>query len=382
MIGLPTGRRSGLYVVDIDVRGESNGMTAYLALNVPRAAIAARTPSGGGHAYFRWPGEGWGNTVSRIAPGVDTRGEGGYVIAPPSARGEYRWAEPDMHRLLLDGRVPELPEELRVLLASKAGASSRPSVGGPAGRPPVDQWAATAMREEFARVAAAAPGQRNATLNSAAFSLGQIVAEGRLDQGEVERGLRSAAAAAGLPAEEVEATLRSGLEAGLKEPRGPKVLGPTGSPPEDGEYPKPDMSLLQPRTYAPPPFPGQLVFGKVWADWIAVVAGGTSAPADYVGITLLAAAGSLVGNARWVRPWESWTEPPVIWGMLIGDPSSGKSTALKAVLAPLRALDRPLREDAELAHKQWQQNRRALRAAAQGVGEACPEGCGGGENAP
>ena len=118
MIGLVTGARSLLYVVDLDVKGAVDGIAAYLALGIPKAEIAARTPSGGGHAYYRWPGGGWNNTVAKIAPGIDTRGEGGYVIAPPSrsASGEYRWGSDAMHQRLLGGDVPELPAELRELL--------------------------------------------------------------------------------------------------------------------------------------------------------------------------------------------------------------------------------------------------------------------------
>ena len=111
MIGLVTGARSLLYVVDLDVKGSVDGIAAYLALGIPKAEIAARTPSGGGHAYYRWPGGGWNNTVAKIAPGIDTRGEGGYVIAPPSrnATGEYRWGSDAMHRRLLELRRSGTP---------------------------------------------------------------------------------------------------------------------------------------------------------------------------------------------------------------------------------------------------------------------------------
>ena len=116
MIGLVTGQRSNLYVVDIDVEG----MVEYLALNLPKAEIAVRTPSGGGHAYFRWPGPGWGNTASRFVHGVDTRGEGGYVIAPPScgSAGPYRWVADGMEQRLLRGTRRTSPRSWRSTLWS------------------------------------------------------------------------------------------------------------------------------------------------------------------------------------------------------------------------------------------------------------------------
>jgi hypothetical protein len=56
----------------------------------------ALSPTGSWHLYFHWPeGGGVYNSEGRIAPGVDVRGEGGMVIAPPSIRPgfdrPYRW---------------------------------------------------------------------------------------------------------------------------------------------------------------------------------------------------------------------------------------------------------------------------------------------------
>ena len=93
-----------------------DGMAAYRALKVPPATVWAWTPSSGGHVYCRWPGEGWCNTVGAIADGIDTRGEGGYVIAPPSmaANGAYRWVADGMKQRLLAGQASEPPEVLRL----------------------------------------------------------------------------------------------------------------------------------------------------------------------------------------------------------------------------------------------------------------------------
>jgi hypothetical protein len=53
------------------------------------------SPSGSKHLYFEWPeGLTIRNSASELAPGIDVRGEGGMVIAPPSVRsgvGVYRW---------------------------------------------------------------------------------------------------------------------------------------------------------------------------------------------------------------------------------------------------------------------------------------------------
>jgi hypothetical protein len=84
MIGIPTGARSGLFVVDIDVKSDVNGFDTMKAngWTLPADAVEVVTPSGGRHFYFKFAGE--RNSASKIGPGIDTRGEGGFIIAPPS----------------------------------------------------------------------------------------------------------------------------------------------------------------------------------------------------------------------------------------------------------------------------------------------------------
>ncbi|HLF40202.1 MAG TPA: hypothetical protein VI854_01880 [Acidimicrobiia bacterium] len=62
-------------------------------------------------------------------------------------------------------------------------------------------------------------GDRNNRLNRAAFCLGMLVAGGELDHTLVEDELLDAALDTGLPEEEARASVRSGLTAGLHEPR-------------------------------------------------------------------------------------------------------------------------------------------------------------------
>jgi hypothetical protein len=81
MIGVPTGKGSGLDVIDIDVK-KANGFDAVPSWRRLSPVIVS-TPSGGAHLLFRSTGV-VRNTTGQIGPGVDTRGEGGYVIVPPS----------------------------------------------------------------------------------------------------------------------------------------------------------------------------------------------------------------------------------------------------------------------------------------------------------
>lgn len=134
--------------------------------------------------------------------------------------------------------------------------------------------------------------------------------------------------------------------------------------PVGGEgWPDPDMTLLRSEHGAAPELPLEKVFGSVWARWIAEAADAKGAPPDYIAAAVLAVAGSLIGNARWVSPWNGWAEPPILWVVLIGAPSAGKSPALDAALAPLRALERRLQRDAERDLAAWRERKEAADLA-------------------
>lgn len=82
-----------------------------------------------------------------------------------------------------------------------------------------DRYAEATLRDELETLRGTREGNRNNQLNTSAFNLGQFVGAGRLDQSEVERQLQAAARTTGLEEHEIERTIRSGLEAGMKEPR-------------------------------------------------------------------------------------------------------------------------------------------------------------------
>lgn len=134
----------------------------------------------------------------------------------------------------------------------------------------------------------------------------------------------------------------------------PKLPGVTAFNPTS-HWPAPDMSLLNPTRGHPPQMTPEMfrwIYGP-WADWIETAATSKGAPRDYVALPLLVAASALLGNSRWVSPWNDWEEPPVIWGMVIGNPSAGKSPALDAIMAPLREIEATLAETYAAALNDW-----------------------------
>jgi P4 family phage/plasmid primase-like protien len=87
------------------------------------------------------------------------------------------------------------------------------------------KYAEAALENEVSILANTSEGERNTQLNKSAFVLGQFVSAGYLKEAEVIGALSSAADYAGLSHDEIEKTIRSGLEAGAKYPREVPSIG-------------------------------------------------------------------------------------------------------------------------------------------------------------
>ncbi|MEZ5782749.1 MAG: DUF3987 domain-containing protein [Rhizobiaceae bacterium] len=120
-----------------------------------------------------------------------------------------------------------------------------------------------------------------------------------------------------------------------------------------GNWPEPDLRYLRADLPEPPVLPLEDVFSQKWARWIRASAEAKSAPADYVVSAVLAVFGSLLGNTRWVSPWQGWAEPPILWSVVVGNPSANKSPALDAVLVPLKQAERRIRDKDQAAMAEW-----------------------------
>lgn len=83
----------------------------------------------------------------------------------------------------------------------------------------LQNYAKTALERECSNIQRTQPGNRNTTLNAAAFRIGQLVGANLITFEHVHQELLSAAIESGLPRSEAIATIKSGLEAGVKKPR-------------------------------------------------------------------------------------------------------------------------------------------------------------------
>lgn len=114
MPALPTGKRSGVAVLDVDMKDGKDGMATLRSLGFDPDTMSPamiETPSGGQHIYFRHS-EGLGSNAGQIGPGVDVRAGGGFVVAPGAinGKGAYGTLGGSLKRALAD--LPEWPAKL------------------------------------------------------------------------------------------------------------------------------------------------------------------------------------------------------------------------------------------------------------------------------
>lgn len=94
-----------------------------------------------------------------------------------------------------------------------------------------DAWAQRALDQEISTVRSAREGGRNTQLNRSAYALGQIIGIGLLDRNKIMGELLRTACATGLDEQEANATIASGLDAGIKKPRMPRLVFKENEPP-------------------------------------------------------------------------------------------------------------------------------------------------------
>jgi Protein of unknown function (DUF3987)/Bifunctional DNA primase/polymerase, N-terminal len=379
-IGVATGAASGFFAFDCDPR--HGGDQALDELEKKHGAlpdtIQARTGGGGRHFLFRHEPD-IRNSAGRAGAGLDARGDGGYIVVAPSSHESgtlYRWErEPG------PAAPAVAPSWLRDLLTKEKPKAS-PASNDHAR--PITAYVEAAFARVLAELSAAREGLRNDGLNRAAFSLGQFVGAGVLPRVRCEAALRGVALSLGLPQDETEKTIASGLVAGIQEPREmPTSNGADGhwsrtaeaeapsdhegsasSPNSSGNstWPDPDPSVLKEGRREAPPLPVR-IFGPFWSEWLAATSEGANSPIEYPAASLLTSAAALIGNARWVSPWDGWKEPCILWCGVVGDPSSNKSPGIDPLLDMLRTIEGEMASGFDETHRRWQAEHEMAKAA-------------------
>lgn len=191
LIGVPAGAGAGFIVVDVDIKDGKNG-AAVLANAGHRLGRTwtSRTRSGGIHAYFRHPGRHIGNKAGGKRwpfPGVDIRGDGGYVIAP-GVRDGYHWTKWRPGRMDQPAAMPAWLDEALAACDRPADPIIVPNRHPVAGT----RYVRATINGIASDIESAPPGCRNQTLAEKAFYAGRLAAEGRLPQSEALQAILAA----------------------------------------------------------------------------------------------------------------------------------------------------------------------------------------------
>lgn len=221
-IGIPTGAASGIAVVDVDVHDVGAGYAAFERARrgglVDAWNLLVHTPCDGMHAYFA-PSSPNMRSWSLPTQHLDFRGDGGYIIAPPSRiktpSGEKSY---DLFAIAQHEPRPLDADRLRTFLDPPRFIRPPASLTHDGVRPDrLAAWVAT--RPEGAR-------------NQGLFWAACRMAEGGQRYDVALSMLGDAARSAGLPDREAETTIRSAYHIASR--LGPgrdsgSRLGPTGA---------------------------------------------------------------------------------------------------------------------------------------------------------
>lgn len=327
-IGLATGKISGFIVLDVD--GEE-GQQSLAELEATHGALpeTITAQSGKGkHYYFQMPNDGReirnlsGRSVyGEVLPSLDVRGDGGYIIAPPSLHpngNSYCWINSPEDTAIAPApewllELVAKPPEQSFLAREKRAAFSH-------------AYLETALADELASLRKASNGTRNDTLNKAAFSLGQLVAHG-LPEARITSELMHTATAIGLDHQEAQNTITSGLCAGMAEPRQPSA---SQSRKKETTWEAPILfDSIQTPPIDPALLPSEL------SEFSQDLALATETPVEMaiacvLGVSSVALAGKYV-----VSPKSGWHEHLNTYWFIELPPANLKSKVIRSCTAPL-----------------------------------------------
>ena len=375
-VGIVLGKAGG--VVDFEVDGPEGEESLVKLFGGPPGPTAGWSSRRGPHRLFAWDDRLADIDLKRRTtvkipglPGLELRlgqHRQAQSACPPTI------GEDDLPRVWheCDG-IARLPEAvirtLEEALAEPGRAASHETNGvGRGHRMAVASnsaaaWFLKALEGEAGKVAMAREGDRHKSLLAAAKTLGGYLCHGYLSETDVAEALAHAGRRAGLPDQEVSETIRDGLAYGRAEPLPwPEKLDRADAPARHGEdsspQPAPWPPLRLEEIPLAPSFPVD-AFPPPLRRYCREVAAAIQVPVEFVGATMLAVAAAAVGQSVNLALSRTWTEPPLLYLILVGRSGSGKSPTVREVCRPLSAIDRRLRRESTAAREAWLEAKKA-----------------------
>lgn len=220
LVGIRTGRFSGIFVLDYDEHGGHNGINTFVQQRLNRliiSTVTARTPRSGLHLYYRYPDDMTirNNNTGHAGAGVDVKSDGGYVIAPPSIKqgGEtgYSWARSPAEQALAN-----CPPRMLAKIGQSRTSFQERLAGFAVDLSKLDEaW----FRDILERLEYIGEGSRNTMLYQAACRGGEAVCGGTIKLSQVKEMLTEKGQQMGLRRNEINATIRSGIARGMQDYR-------------------------------------------------------------------------------------------------------------------------------------------------------------------
>ena len=231
-IGIAAGKNSDLLVLDVDGQEGVSSVKGRAGLVTPTAKTG-----NGYHLFFKYPSDLPPETLEiirrnkvRFLPGLDFRGDGGQVVAPPSRHysgSYYSWRNPpaaDFMPAACPGwLIDALVEAASKTKVGQADASRGKIIQMP-GTVKVEASERTAKREKAyceaalnaacERVKNAVSGTRNDTLFKAVAGVAALLHYGHITEADIYYQFNNAASGAGLKEHETKQTMRSAMDTG------------------------------------------------------------------------------------------------------------------------------------------------------------------------
>jgi len=322
-IGIPTGVVTQLLVIDSDPRNGGPVDRNELMERVGPIPDTAEVTTGGDgrHTYLRYPG---GPVPKELAQGVDLKGDGGYVVAPPSAHASgknYEWDGTSGAKALLT------PAETPAWLMARIAA---PRKGAPVDAPPDDRKWAT--------------GERNNKLTSVAGTMRRR----------------------GLSPEAIEAALLEENRQRCSPPLGDTevrsiVQSVTRYEPDVVQVSAGWPEIIPIGRKAPDPIPAHCL--PVWLGEMArAVSESTETPFEMAALIGLAVTSSCVAAKADVSPEPGYTEPVNVYSCPAMESGNRKTAIVNRMIAPLAEWERIEAARIEPERKRLLSERRTLES--------------------